>query len=151
VGQDRGSELDGEYTVVEAGLHRPKVKAADFIGKAKYLAHREEEPAAILCTLTVEDHMSARDGIKRFMVGGETITTPDGKRIVDSKGRVSVVTTAGAGPSVGKFLLFAYLPPQHAVVRNDLQVYYMDEFFPVKVAVAGSTPLFDPTDARMKG
>ena len=146
-----GSELDGEYTVVEAGLHRPKVKSADFIGKAAYLKHRDEEPAAILCTLTVEDHMSERDAILRYMVGGETITTPDGNRIVDSKGRVSVVTTAGAGPSVGKFLLFAYLPPQHAVVGNELQVYYMDEFFPVKVAVAGSTPLFDPTDARMKG
>ena len=64
-----GSELDGEYTVVEAGLARPKVKSADFIGKAAYLKHREEDPAAILCTLTVEDHMSARDGIKRYMVG----------------------------------------------------------------------------------
>jgi glycine cleavage system aminomethyltransferase T/glycine/D-amino acid oxidase-like deaminating enzyme len=145
-----GSELDGEYTVVEAGLARPKVKSADFIGKAAYLAHREEEPAAILCTLTVEDHMSARDGIKRYMVGGETITTPDGERIVDRKGRVSVVTTAGSGPSVGKFLLMAYLPPQHAVVGTDLCVYYMDELYPVKVAVAGSTPLFDPDDARMK-
>jgi glycine cleavage system aminomethyltransferase T len=84
------------------------------------------------------------------MVGGETITTPDGNRIVDRKGRVSVATTAGAGPSVGKFLILAYLPPEHAVVGNDLCVYYMDELYPVKVAVVGSTPIFDPTDARMK-
>ena len=145
-----GSELDGEYTVVEAGLQRPKVKTADFIGKAAYLKHREEDPAAILCTLTIEDHMSKRDGIKRYMVGGETITTADGARIVDRKGRVSVATTAGAGPSYGKFLINAYLPPEHAVVGTDLFVYYMDELFPVKVAVAGSTPIFDPTDARMK-
>jgi hypothetical protein len=27
---------------------------------------------------------------------------------------------------------------------------YMNELFPVKVAVAGSTPLFDPEDQRMK-
>jgi glycine cleavage system aminomethyltransferase T len=61
-----------------------------------------------------------------------------------------VATTAGAGPSYGKFLINAYLPPEHAVVGTDLFVYYMDELFPVKVAVAGSTPIFDPTDARMK-
>ena len=94
--------------------------------------------------------MSARDGIKRYMVGGETITTPDGERIVDRKGRVSVVTTAGSGPSYGKFLLLSYLPPALAVEGTDLCVYYMDELYPVKVAVVGSTPIFDPTDARMK-
>ena len=33
-----GAELDGEYTPVEAGLARPKVKSADFIGKEAYLA-----------------------------------------------------------------------------------------------------------------
>ena len=27
---------------------------------------------------------------------------------------------------------------------------YMNELFPVTVAVAGSTPLFDPDDERMK-
>jgi len=27
---------------------------------------------------------------------------------------------------------------------------YMADQFPVRVAVAGSTPLFDPDDARMK-
>ena len=57
---------------------------------------------------------------------------------------------AGAGPSVGKYLLMAYLPPEQAVVGNELKVMYMNELFPVSVAVAGSTPLFDPDDARMK-
>ena len=33
-----GYELDGERTIVEAGMQRPKVKAADFTGKEKYLA-----------------------------------------------------------------------------------------------------------------
>ena len=111
---------------------------------------REAAPDAVLCTLTIEDHLSARDGIKRYPTGREPITLPDGKRIVDRKGRPSYVTTAGAGPSVGKFLLMAYLPPEHAIVDNDLAVMYMDELYPVKVAVAGSTPLFDPDDKRMK-
>ena len=75
---------------------------------------------------------------------------PDFAILVDRKGRVSVVTTAGSGPSVGKFLLMAYLPPEHAVVGTELCVNYMNDLYPVKVAVAGSTPLFDPDDARMK-
>jgi glycine cleavage system aminomethyltransferase T len=145
-----GAELEHEYTPVEAGLARPKVKSADFIGKAAYLAAREAEPVALLCTLTVEDHTSPRDGIARYMTGNEPILTLTGDRIVDGKGRPSYVTTAGAGPSVGKFLLLAYLPMEHAVVGTELRVMYMNELYPVKVAVAGSTPLFDPTDARMK-
>jgi glycine cleavage system aminomethyltransferase T len=88
--------------------------------------------------------------VKRYMTGGEPILTLDGERIVDGKGRPSHVTSAGAGPSVGKYLLLAYLPPEHAVVGTELQVMYMNDLFPVRVAVAGSTPLFDPGDARMK-
>ena len=145
-----GAELESEYNPVEAGLDRPKVKSADFIGKEAYLKARDEEMAAILCTLTMEGHESS-DGTKRYPSGGnEPILTRDGERIVDAKGRVSRVTSAGAGPSVGKYLLMAYLPPEHAVEGNDLQVMYMDETYPVKVAVAGSTPLFDPENERMK-
>jgi glycine cleavage system aminomethyltransferase T/glycine/D-amino acid oxidase-like deaminating enzyme len=145
-----GAELESEYNPVEAGLDRPSVKSADFIGKKAYLKAREEGPAAILCTLTMEGHESA-DGVPRYPTGGnEPVLTLDGERIVDSKGRVSRVTSAGYGPSVGKYLLMAYLPPEHAVVGNDLLVMYMNETYPVKVAVAGSTPLFDPDNDRMK-
>jgi glycine cleavage system aminomethyltransferase T len=84
------------------------------------------------------------------MTGGEPIVTIDGQRIVDAKGRPSVVTSAGAGPSVGKFLLLAYLPARHAVESTELRVRYMNEDYPVQVAVAGSRPFFDPEDARMK-
>jgi glycine cleavage system aminomethyltransferase T len=145
-----GAELEAEYNPVEAGLDRPKVKDAEFIGKTAYLRARDGDAAAVLCTLTMEDHTSAA-GIPRYPTGAnEPILTPDGERIVDRKGRVSRVTSAGAGPSVGKFLLLAYLPPEHAVVGNDLLVLYMNETYPVKVAVAGSTPLFDPDNDRMK-
>ncbi|CAN5503246.1 FAD-dependent oxidoreductase [soil metagenome] len=145
-----GAELESEYDPVEAGLARPKVKAADFIGKQAYLAARERKPAAILCTLEMTDQTSA-DGTKRYPTGGnEPILTPDGERIVDAHGRVSRVTTAGAAPSLGRYLLMAYLPPEHAAEGNELRVMYMDELFPVRVARVGSTPLFDPEDTRMR-
>ena len=145
-----GAELESEYSPVEAGLERPKVKRADFIGKEAYLKAREAGPAAIMCTLTVDDHTSA-SGVKRYMQGNEPIMDLDGNVLVDGHGRSSYVTTAGMGPSVGKFLLMAYLPPKQAVEGNKLQVYYMDETYPVTVARAGSQPLFDPDNERLKG
>ncbi|VAW30780.1 Putative Dimethylglycine oxidase [hydrothermal vent metagenome] len=144
-----GTELEGEYTPVEAGLARRLVKRADFNGKEAYLKAREAEPAAILCTLTVDDHTSA-SGVARYMSGNEPIVTLDGERIVDGNGRPSYVNTAGMGPSVGKFLLLAYLPPNYATEGTQLAVEYMTEWYPVTVAVAGSRPLFDSGNERMK-
>jgi glycine cleavage system aminomethyltransferase T/glycine/D-amino acid oxidase-like deaminating enzyme len=145
-----GAELESEYNPVEAGLARPKVKAADFIGKEAYLAARDAEPVTTLCTLAIIDHTSA-DGTPRYPTGGnEPILTIDGERIVDAHGRVSRVTTAGAAPSLDLYLLLAYLPPEYAVEGNELRVMYMNELFPVVVARVGSQPLFDPDDTRMK-
>jgi glycine cleavage system aminomethyltransferase T len=144
-----GNELETEYNVVEAGMTAPRVKEEEFIGKAAHLRHREEQPAAIMCTLTVDDHRS-RSGEKRYMLGREPILTRDGKRIVDRLWRGSYATSAGAGPSVGKHILMAYLPPEHAVVGEGLAVEYMGERYPVTVAVAGATPLFDPENLRIR-
>ncbi|MEA2644594.1 MAG: hypothetical protein QOG08_1620 [Chloroflexota bacterium] len=144
-----GNELETEYNVVEAGMAAPRVKEDDFVGKEAHLRHREEEPAAIMCTLTVDDHTS-KSGEKRYMLGREPILTRDGKRIVDRKGRGSYVTSAGAGPSIGKHILMAYLPPEHAVAGAALAVEYMGERYPVTVAVAGATPVFDPENLRIK-
>ena len=44
----------------------------------------------------------------------------------------------------------SYLPPEQAVVGNELSVEYFGERYPVTVAVAGSTPLFDPENARIR-
>ena len=144
-----GNELETEYNVIEAGMSAPRVKDEDFVGKQAHLRHREEKPAAIMCTLTVDDHTS-KSGEKRYMLGREPILTRDGKRIVDSRGRGSYVTSAGAGPSIGKHILMAYLPPEHAVAGATLAVEYMGERYPVSVAVAGPTPVFDPENLRIR-
>jgi glycine cleavage system aminomethyltransferase T/glycine/D-amino acid oxidase-like deaminating enzyme len=144
-----GNELETEYNVVEAGMTAPRVKDEDFIGKEAHLRHRDEEPAAIMCTLTVDDHTS-KSGEKRYMLGREPILTRDGKRIADIRGRGSYVTSAGAGPSIGKHILMAYLPPEHAIAGAPLAVEYMGERYPVTVAVAGATPVFDPENLRIR-
>src|SRR5262249_23166162 len=104
-----GMELDAERSIVEAGMQRPKVKAADFVGKETYLAQRETPLETVLCTLTVEDHTS-KSGVKRYMLGGEPILTRDGGTLTDGQGHHPYVTTAGSAPSLGKHVLMAYLP-----------------------------------------
>ena len=143
-----GADLTSEYSPVEAGLARPSVKKADFIGKPAYVKARAEGPAAKLCTLTLDRHTGA-SGLARFPTGGnEPILSRDGERIVDAHGRESRVTSAGMGPSVGRYLLMAYLPIDHAVAGNRLQVLYMNERLPVTVAAGNG--VFDPGNARMK-
>ena len=60
------------------------------------------------------------------------------------------VRLAGAGPSVGKHILMSYLPPERAVVGEELAVEYMGERYPTTVEVAGPTPIFDPDNARVR-
>jgi glycine cleavage system aminomethyltransferase T/glycine/D-amino acid oxidase-like deaminating enzyme len=144
-----GTELESEYTAVEAGMAPPRVKDDDFVGKEAHARHREEEPATILCTLTVDDHTSS-SGVRRFPMGREPILTRDGAPLTDRKGRRSFVTSAGAGPSVGKHILMGYLPPEHAVAGAELAVEYMGEPYPVTVEVVGSAALFDPENARIR-
>ena len=66
---------------------------------------------------------------------------------MDAKGRRSYVTSAGAGPSLGKHILMAYLPPGD---HGPLYVEYMQERYPVAVEIVGSRPPFDPDNARIR-
>jgi glycine cleavage system aminomethyltransferase T len=144
-----GAELDSERTIIEAGMQRPKVKAADFVGKEAYLAQREAAPSTVLCTLTVDDHTSA-SGTRRYMLGGEPILTRDGGTLTDGHGHHPYVTSAGSAPSLGKHVLLAYLPPDQAVVGNELAVSYMEELYPVTVGSVDATPLLDPANERIR-
>ncbi|HEU5009713.1 MAG TPA: FAD-dependent oxidoreductase [Gaiellaceae bacterium] len=144
-----GTELESEYTVVEADMAWGKVKEQDFVGKEAHQRHRDEAPAAILCTLTVDDHASAA-GVKRFPMGREPVLTADGAPIVDAKGRRSYVTSAGAAPSVGKHVLMSYLPPEQAEAGTTLAVEYLGERYPATIAVVGSAPIFDPENTRIR-
>jgi glycine cleavage system aminomethyltransferase T len=144
-----GAELESEYDPVEADLALPKVKAQDFLGKEAYLRAREQDRTAVMCTLTVDDH-TGPDGVPRYPQGHEPVVTQAGERIVDKKGRPSYVTSAGSGPSLGSYLLMAYLPAEHAVEDTRLGVEYMGHQYPVTVARVGRAPLFDPENDRMK-
>ena len=84
----QGADLETEYTAIEAAIQRPLVKEADFHGKAAHLSHRENEPCAILCTMTLDDLNVS--GVPRYPVGISPIIDPaTGEVPIDSKGRRS--------------------------------------------------------------
>jgi glycine cleavage system aminomethyltransferase T len=144
-----GFELDADYSVVEADMAWWKVKGEDFVGKEAHLAHREAEPAARLCTLTIDDHTTS-SGVKRFPLGREPVTLRDGTPLTDAHGRRSYVTSTGAGPSLGKHIVMAYLPPEQAVAGGEVAIEYMTELLPATVEIVGSTPPFDPENERIR-
>ncbi|WP_289017640.1 FAD-dependent oxidoreductase [uncultured Ornithinimicrobium sp.] len=145
-----GAELDAERTLAETGMRRARVKDEDFIGRQAILDAEGEDPKAVLCSLTVDDHTGA-DGTKRYMLGGEPILTREGEALTDGHGRHPYVTSAASAPSLGRHVLMAFLPPAQAVPGTGLAVSYMEQLFPVTVVRADATPLLDPDNLRVKG
>ena len=117
-----------------------KVKDEDFVGKAAHVARTRARAGRDFCTLTIDE-------LSRTPLGREPIVREDGSPLVDAKGRRSYVTSAGMAPSLGKYILMSYLPPEHA--RN-LCVQYMEQLYPVTVEVVGSRAPFDPDNARIR-
>ena len=146
-----GAELDGEYNVVEAGMAWGKVKDAGLHrqGGARRATARRS-PRRSMCTLTVDDHTSA-SGVKRYMLGNEPILTRDGEPLIDRKGRRSYVTSAGAGPSLGKYILMSYLPPEHADGRRAaVGPVHGRALSGDRRQSTDATSLFDPENTRIR-
>ena len=147
----QNADLLTEYNLVEADLARPKVKAADFHGKAAYLAQREcEHQSAYLCTMTMTDNVDSK-GVARYPVGQWPILDPNSNEVlIDDVGRRSYITSIAFGPSVGKNIALGYLPKDYATVGQELIMEYFDEPFPIKVEAVGCKALYDPDNTLIK-
>lgn len=143
----QNADLLTEYNLYEAGLARPKVKEAEFHGKAAYLAQREREhQPAYLCTMTMTNNVDAK-GVARYPVGQWPILDPDTNEVlIDELGRRSYITSIAYGPSVGKNIALGYLPRTYAQEGRELVMEYFDEPFPIKVEAVGCKALYDPAN-----
>ena len=141
----QNADLLTHYNLMEADLARPKVKAADFHGKAAYVAQREREhQPATLCTLVMTDNVDSK-GVARYPVGNLPILDKQsGEPLIDSVGRRSFVTSVAYGPTIGKNIGLAYLPHEYAKEGTELVVEYFEEQYPVVVQGVGYQPLYDP-------
>ncbi|MFT5112410.1 MAG: glycine cleavage system aminomethyltransferase T/glycine [Parasphingorhabdus sp.] len=147
----QNADLLTEYNLFEAGLNRPKVKAADFHGKACYVEQRERpRQSAYLCTMVMTDNVDAK-GVARYPVGQWPILDPQTNQVlVDETGRRSYITSIAYGPSVGKNIALGYLPHDYAVQGRELVMEYFEEQFPIRVEAVGCKALYDPENAKPK-
>ncbi len=141
----QNADLLTEYNLYEAGLARPKVKAADFYGKEAYVAQRElEHQEAYLCTFSMIDNTDST-GMARFPVGNCPLIDPEtGEVPVDSKGRRSFLTSIAFGPSIGKNIGLGYMPYEYCQEGREMLIEYLGEQFPMKLEAVGYKALYDP-------
>ena len=147
----QNADLLTHYNLLEADLHRPKCKEADFRGKAKHLEHRaREHQPAMLCTLVMTSNIDDK-GVARYPVGILPVLDPQtGETLVDELGRRSYTTSIAYGPTIGKNIALAYLPWSHCQEGRELHVEYFGEIYPVKVVSIGYKPLYDPENKKPK-
>jgi glycine cleavage system aminomethyltransferase T len=147
----QNDDLETDYNLYEAGLSRPKVKAADFHGKDAYVAQRElPEQAAYLCTFVLED-TTDENGVVRYPVGHWPLLDPETQEvIIDTHGRRSYTTSVAFGPSLGQNIAMGYLPTDRAKEGERVLMEYFGCFFPAKIVSVGYRALLDPANERVR-
>ncbi len=125
------SDITPDYNPYEAGLgFRVALKKGGFIGRAALAKIKAEGPKRKLCIFTVEAPAS--------VFGGEAIL--HGGRVV------SVTTSGNFGHTIGKPIVYAYLPIELAG-KHDFEIESFGERMPAR---RHDGPLYDPKMERLK-
>ncbi len=128
-----GNDIHTEYDPYEAGIgFAVRMRKGDFIGRDALRKSRERGLTRRLCCMTLDDPDSV-------VVGKEPIM--DGDRVL------GYVTSANYGHSIGRGIVYGYLPIDYTEPGTQVDVVYFGERLPATVA---KEPLYDPAAARMK-
>jgi len=126
------ADITPDYTPIEAGLgFRVHLKTGgNFIGREKLKTQKEDGVSQSLCCFATRENLPLTGGESLFCEGQ----------------RVSLVTSAGFGYSVGKSICFGYLPSTLADKTE-----FAIEVFGVRHPIARvQAPLYDPKNLRLK-
>ncbi len=128
-----GQDIDIEHDPFEAGLgFAVRMDKEGFQGRVALERLLERGPTRKLACMTLDDPSAV-------VLGKEPIR---------SDGRVvSYATSAGYGYSVGRCIVYGYLPVDLAVPGTAVEVEYVDERLPATVA---EDPLWDPKGQRLR-
>ena len=129
-----GRDIDTERNAYEAGLGWSVRldKAHDFVGKAASKIIKARGITNKLCCLTMECPGGAAFGYEPIFLNNAC---------------VGHVTSGNYGYSVGKYVLYGYLPTECAEIGTRLEIEYFGDRYPVAVA---PDPIFDPKSKRLK-
>ena len=128
-----GNDIHTDYNPYEAGIgFAVRMRKGDFIGRDAIRKSRARGLTRRLCCMTLDDPRSV-------VMGKEPIL--DGDRVL------GYATSANYGHSVGRGIVYGYLPVDYAEAGTHVDVLYFGERLPATVA---KEPLYDPAGTRMK-
>jgi glycine cleavage system aminomethyltransferase T/glycine/D-amino acid oxidase-like deaminating enzyme len=140
-----GADIHTEYNPYEAGLgFAVQLNKGDFIGRDALRGIQEQAGGQLdrqLCCMTLDDPGAV-------VMGKEPILAPS-----DSSGHggdqvLGYVTSAAYGYSIGRGIVYGYLPVAHATPGTGVEVEYFGRRYPATVA---AEPLYDPQNAKLRG
>ena len=128
-----GNDIHTEYNPYEAGTaFAVRMRKGDFIGRDALRDIRARGPRRRLCCMTLDDQGAV-------VMGKEPIM--DGQRVL------GYVTSANYGHTIGRGVVYGYLPASHANPGTGVDVVYFGERMPATVA---KEPLYDPQGRKMR-
>ena len=128
-----GADIHTEFNPFEAGLgFAVRMRKGDFIGREALRRIRAQGLKRKMCCLTLDDPQRVVTGKEPIMHGDRAL---------------GYVTSANYGHSIGRGIVYGYLPTDYAEVGTKLDVLYFGERLPATVA---QEPLYDPQGLKLK-
>lgn len=129
-----GGEITPDYTPFEAGLgFAVKLDKGDFIGRDALMSQKEDGINQKLCLLSLADS-------RAIALGNEPIRN-------QAKNIVGWVSSGGYGYSVGKSLVYAYLPIELSEEGKQFEIELFGEWIK---AIVEKEPIWDPKGANIR-
>jgi glycine cleavage system T protein len=128
-----GNDIHTEYNPFEAGIGwAVRLDKGDFLGREALLKIKEQGITRQLCAMTLDEPGAVA-------LGKEPIL--DGER------KLGHVTSGNYGYSVGKYIVYGYLPVEYAQPGTKVAVEY---FGKSQLATVSAEPLYDPEMKNLK-
>ncbi len=128
-----GNDIHTEYNPYEAGIgFAVRMRKGNFIGRDALREVRANGPRQKLSCMTLDD-------TTRVVMGKEPI--------LDGDSILGYVTSANYGHSIGRGIVYGYLPVKYAEAGTAVDVLYFGERLQATVA---SEPLYDPSGDKMR-
>ena len=129
-----GQDIHTEHNPFEAGLgFAVSMEKGDFTGREALRRIRAEGVERRLCCMTLDDPSAVVVGKEPILHGGEVL---------------GYVTSANYGHSIGRGIVYGYLPVAYADTGTSVEILYFEERLAATVA---REPLYDPEGRKMKG
>ncbi len=128
-----GQDIHTEYNPYEAGIgFAVDMDNGDFIGRDALAVARAQGNTRQLCCMTL-------DSPDAVVMGKEPI--------MDADRVLGYVTSANYGHTIGRGIVYGYLPLDYVKVGASVDILYFGERLPATVA---KEPLYDPRGTKMK-